>query len=533
MSPSSSLYHFTATQDWFSGNISRWLSLLSLVHSPYPRALEIGSWEGRSAVFLIENLANMKDGGEMVCIDHFDLMQTADGRERHAKVVHNLSLTGGKYRILERFSVPGLMELLEEEMNEENKGFDWIYIDGSHRADDTLLDAELAWRLARNGAIIIFDDYRWDAEPEESIHHPKRGIDAFMAVHDGEYRRLSKSTEYQMILQKDCKMRIGFLGQGSIPAQSKSIVPGSSFEYGINIALVTDCTYALAAAVAIKTALVCTPGRVTVYVIDGGLTSEEKEKLRMSVNFDEEKTLVFVDLPGESLSRDLGPTWAKIDALVSLPVERAIYLDADVLVRCSLAELWSVDLGGKSIGATLDIGLPQGHSDIAGPYFNAGVLLVDLAKARAKLPALMGLSKEMKESKHRDQDALNVHFANDWYRLDQCWNAQGLGTYADIKREGIDVGTLGNPNIVHFTGPVHPSLAEVLNPWVQPYTAKPWGYAGAPGHPFNEEWWAALEQTAWKGLRSSEDFRQTCRAQKVKAIENARKELDKKLSEAF
>jgi len=57
-----------------------------------------------------------------------------------------------------------LIDLIREEDNKEShqQGFDWIYIDGSHESDDIVLDAEVAWRLARLKAILIFDDYAWD-----------------------------------------------------------------------------------------------------------------------------------------------------------------------------------------------------------------------------------------------------------------------------------------------------------------------------------------------------------------------------------
>jgi predicted O-methyltransferase YrrM len=150
-------YAFTPTQDWFSFHIETWTSLLHYVQSTRPRALEIGSWEGRSAVFLLTNLCQTE--GEVVCIDHFDLLDTPAGCERLRKVNHNLALAGGQYRIIDEFSVPALMKLLEEEILAADPGFDWIYVDGSHEADDTFLDGELAWRLARKGAIFIFDDY--------------------------------------------------------------------------------------------------------------------------------------------------------------------------------------------------------------------------------------------------------------------------------------------------------------------------------------------------------------------------------------
>jgi hypothetical protein len=67
-------------------------------------------------------------------------MDTDAGRERYARIKHNLTLAGGgTFRILDLFSVPALMTLLGEEMKLENPaaGFDWIYVDGSHEADDT------------------------------------------------------------------------------------------------------------------------------------------------------------------------------------------------------------------------------------------------------------------------------------------------------------------------------------------------------------------------------------------------------------
>ncbi|KAF8622024.1 hypothetical protein AX15_007314 [Amanita polypyramis BW_CC] len=57
---------------------------------------------------------------------------------------------------------------------------------------------------------------------------------------------------------------------------------------------------------------------------------------------------------------------------------------------------------------------------------------------------------------------------------------------------------MDNPRIVHFTGTVNPTVGEILNTFLQPPTAKPWGYIGSPGHPYQREWWEVLERTQWK-----------------------------------
>ena len=113
-------YIFTSSQDWFTHHIpilepyiDNLLSKLPAGRAP--RALEIGSWEGRSAVYILTKLCNTPDS-LLVCIDHFDLLHTAVGRERHAKVVHNLTLTGSPFRMVDDFSIPGLVTLLTRKL---------------------------------------------------------------------------------------------------------------------------------------------------------------------------------------------------------------------------------------------------------------------------------------------------------------------------------------------------------------------------------------------------------------------------------
>ncbi|EIN10184.1 nucleotide-diphospho-sugar transferase [Punctularia strigosozonata HHB-11173 SS5] len=522
-------YRFTETQDWFSFNIDAWRNLFPTVNAAAPCVLEIGSWEGRSAVFLLTELC--KEGGSITCIDHFDLHKTPAGRERYAKIMHNLAFTGKPFRVMDDFSFPALMKLLEEEMSAEEPGFDWVYVDGSHEADDTLLDGELAWRLARKGAIFIFDDYKWNVQPVDGVHHPKRGIDAFMSVHRGEYEVLSSPDQYQMVLRKSSDMRIGFL----VKDRAEEPKLAEALGYGVNVALAVDSAYAMPAAVCMRSAAERTSGRVTFYVVDCGMTEADRDRIEASVPQDRksEYTVQFVPLPADGVAAKRGSSWAKLDVIRALPVERVLYLDADVLVRGDVRVLWDTDLRGKTIGACIDVGHPNGHADIArGPYYNAGVMLVDLSAARRSVDGLLGLAESMTDSKFQDQDVLNAHFEGEWMALDLRWNAQGLGTYAGYpseERASLDFASMKRPEIVHFTGPVHPTATEVLNPWVQPYTSKPWGYVGAPGHPFAREWWEVLEKTAWQGYRNSDEFKGRCKKAMEDALGAVRQEFAQKV----
>jgi lipopolysaccharide biosynthesis glycosyltransferase/predicted O-methyltransferase YrrM len=539
-------YIFTTSQDWFTHNIHIWepyiddlLSRLPVGRAP--RALEVGSWEGRSAVYILTKLCNTPDS-LLVCIDHFDLLRTAAGRERHAKVVHNLTLTGSPFRIVDESSIPGLMTLLNEEaLANQDGGFDFVYIDGSHEADDTFLDAELAWRLTRSGGLIILDDYR---EPASSMHHPARGIDAFISLHEGEFELLHK--EYQVILRKVVKMRIGFLHKSVSPNVSE----WNPFEYGVYVAICVNSSFAMAGVVALRSAIEATSGRLTFYIIDCGLQPEEKYKLEASIPQAraDEVTLMFHPLPpGSRGIRD--PMWAKVDMLIHpslLPVERILYLDADVLVRRDLKEIWKTDMGGKPIGAVRDIAFPIGHPGLPEVnrgriYFNSGVLLVDLLLIRQRLPEMKNALATLQETLYKDQDFLNIFFP-DFYQLDIVWNAGGLGTYASWSSDSwssVDrdntwpqglATLLADPAIVHFVGPLHPSLTSVLDNSFQPWLGKPWGYSGAPGNPFTEHWWAMLEKTAWKGIRQDKAFKESLIIAKKAVVDDALAKFERRVT---
>ncbi len=207
----------TRGQNWFEGQAHIWSSIIKPViqQQGFCRALEIGSWEGGSACWILSELCCGNDArNHLVCIDHFDLMKTEAGRNRWKLFNENIQSTGfnNRVRILPKFSTPALFQLMSEVVNENQEGFNLVYIDGSHRSDDTLLDAEMAWRIASNGCIFVFDDFEWDQEPEDSIEHPKIGILAFLEIHKKEYALLSKG--YQIIIQKIIPSRVGFVDLG-------------------------------------------------------------------------------------------------------------------------------------------------------------------------------------------------------------------------------------------------------------------------------------------------------------------------------
>lgn len=202
-------YQFT--QDWFSHNIPVWEQLVKLLPgTPGQRSfLEIGSFEGRSAVWIAENMMN--SGDWIDCVD------TWEGSEEHSaetvqgiedRFDHNVEVALSVKRVedhrpemalghksyygishhgdninLYKYKAKSskyLAAKLSHFVDGENL-FDFIYIDGSHVAKDVLTDACMAWPLLKQGGIMVFDDYLW-GESRDILHRPKPAVDAFVNI---------------------------------------------------------------------------------------------------------------------------------------------------------------------------------------------------------------------------------------------------------------------------------------------------------------------------------------------------------------
>ena len=183
----------TFTADFFSDNIPNWERWLApLKGQPDIRALEIGSYEGRSARWLLENILT-DETSSLLCVDTWaagqdlptraDLLQvfranTAPWRDRcHIK-------QGRSAEVLRRAPLPP----------DASDGLDFAYVDGSHYAADVLRDGVLVWDLMRAGGLVVFDDYEWRVDPLPA-HQPCVGIDAFLAGYSGRYYLVGKGRQ--------------------------------------------------------------------------------------------------------------------------------------------------------------------------------------------------------------------------------------------------------------------------------------------------------------------------------------------------
>jgi predicted O-methyltransferase YrrM len=154
---------------------------------PNVHVLEIGSDEGRSAVWFLTNVVTHPTA-RLTCIDPFFRI------ERRLVFDHNIEVSEGSSRTS---TIVGTSADVLPTLPRQS--FDIVYVDGSHRAADVLLDALESWQLLKPGGILLFDDYGWHPERPLSTR-PQLGIDLFLETFNGEYDLLLK--EYQVAIRK-------------------------------------------------------------------------------------------------------------------------------------------------------------------------------------------------------------------------------------------------------------------------------------------------------------------------------------------
>jgi predicted O-methyltransferase YrrM len=187
------------TTDWTSRNYQLWADILASRREEPLRMLEIGSWEGRSALFFLNYLPH----ASIICVDTFagsiehrawsHAQQESQLNGIEQRFDNNLAPFADRMQKRKDDSLAALGKLGIEGLR-----FDLVYVDGSHLAIDVYRDGVLSWPLVAPGGIVIFDDYQRPLGPERDL--PRVGIDAFLETVNGNYEELFRG--HQIIIRK-------------------------------------------------------------------------------------------------------------------------------------------------------------------------------------------------------------------------------------------------------------------------------------------------------------------------------------------
>ena len=189
------------TEDWFSENnpekvVRQFDEFLSEFKDKPSTFLEIGSFEGMSTIWMLENVLTNKEA-RLFCIDAW-AEWTEDA---FVRFVENINKTGlkDKVRIVKGDSSEELRIFPKEY-------FDFIYVDGDHDEKAVVKDAIGSFRVLKKGGIIAFDDYllgiRYPNSPGSKAMNgsTKKAIDYFLYVFQDELEIIHK--DYQVWIRK-------------------------------------------------------------------------------------------------------------------------------------------------------------------------------------------------------------------------------------------------------------------------------------------------------------------------------------------
>ncbi|WP_394900867.1 glycosyltransferase family 8 protein [Bacteroides xylanisolvens] len=236
---------------------------------------------------------------------------------------------------------------------------------------------------------------------------------------------------------------------------------------------------------------------ITVYVLSLELSRKSKNLLKELVD-SYQKQIYFIDIPSE-LVLDLPmkstdyPSLATylrlfIPRLLPLEVEKALYVDSDIIFKKNISLLYDSDITNCALAGMEDapnknaLRLDFPESDL---YFNAGFILLNIKYLRDIDFTSMAMSY-IKDHREKillhDQDILNallhgkvLFLPIQWNMLD-CFYKQPpfiAEKYMDELQRNLD-----SPAVIHFSGPL-----------------KPWHH-GCP-HPLRKEYFKYSKKLSW------------------------------------
>lgn len=252
---------------------------------------------------------------------------------------------------------------------------------------------------------------------------------------------------------------------------------------------------------------------IRIYIIDNQISDLSKEKLCDIVRKFSNGAIFWISFEKWESKLQLNLTWsisisayARLFVAEMIPdeIDRILYLDCDMIVCDSLQNLWNTDLLDCILGAVQD-SIGDSTKNAVGllpeePYFNSGMLLIDLAKWRnldIGTKCVHFIAEKKGSVVHHDQGVLNGVLKNQWFRLPLCDNLMTIhfilnrrrvmdyfGERSEFYSENEIMDAKEHPVIMHYT----PS-----------FTSRPW--CKDCKHPRRALYWENLDKTPWKGAK--------------------------------
>jgi lipopolysaccharide biosynthesis glycosyltransferase len=240
-------------------------------------------------------------------------------------------------------------------------------------------------------------------------------------------------------------------------------------------------------------------------ITDRLFTERHKDEIRQTIALYPNKTVEFIEVTDTQVDIFLqfeNPYYTRhvfyrllMPELLPNEIEKALYLDCDIVVRQPLSDLWNIDISEYAVGCVHDS--QEGKMDqfnrlgfcYEKGYFNSGVLMVNLKYWRENY-ALQRFSDFIKDHgsliSMPDQDVLNSVFQDEKlfipftynFQSGFMWKEKYMYVFEYVKYKSEILSASENPVILHFSG---------ARPWIKNCT-----------HPYMDEFYKYKAETIWK-----------------------------------
>lgn len=247
--------------------------------------------------------------------------------------------------------------------------------------------------------------------------------------------------------------------------------------------------------------------KINFYIISYGIKENNKKKLKKLVNsYDRNIDIIELESLDKYFDFSIDTSgWNPIvlarllvDKLIPTDVNKILYLDGDTIVRGDLNELWNINLNRHTFAMSIEPTVDKKRKEDLGlknyPYYNAGVILINLARFR-KINASKTIIDYYRESEGKlfanDQDAINAsmkdeiltispkyNYYNIFYQYPYWFLKRLMGDVKYIDKETF-LDAVANPCIVHYLG-----------------EERPWRIGNT--HKYRDDYLKYLNMTPWK-----------------------------------
>ena len=178
------------SKKWFTNNL--YFIKKNLANTKIKNLLEIGSYEGRSALFFLDLFKITK----ISCVD------TWSGSDEH-KDINFLAIENNFDFNTKSFKEKKTLlkfKMTSDEFFKENKNkFDFIYVDGDHAKDQVYKDLINSWSILNSNGFLLIDDYMWWYF-KDLKKNPASAVNSFIKKYFDQVREIV--IWHQVLLQK-------------------------------------------------------------------------------------------------------------------------------------------------------------------------------------------------------------------------------------------------------------------------------------------------------------------------------------------